>query len=360
MRTGFLSFLLAATALADGPSFEVASIKSAQPPQGAAIFAGGRVRIGMQIDKGRVEIGMMPLQQLLLQAFGVKQYQLQGPDWMGQQPWDIQATLPDGANPDQVPKMLENLLIERFGLKYHREKKDQDVSALVLGKPPLKLKEVQPSNEPPPVDANAIEALGGARISINGPGGRAGFPDGGRGAFPPDGGRGGPGGGPDGRGGLPQGMSITIRGGGGPGGGGPLGGIGAGVNSLKITPGEGGQMQLEVEANMSGFADLMSQLLGKPVIDATGLKGTYSAALALSMQDMIGALGRGRGGADFGGRGGFPGGGGAGAPAGLAADPGSTASVQDSIQKLGLKIETRKAPMDLIVIDKLSKTPSDN
>jgi uncharacterized protein (TIGR03435 family) len=62
--------------------------------------------------------------------------------------------------------MLQALLADRFQLKFHREKRDLPVYALVLGKTPLKLKEVPPS--PDDVDDNShglatnVAASGGA------------------------------------------------------------------------------------------------------------------------------------------------------------------------------------------------------
>jgi uncharacterized protein (TIGR03435 family) len=53
---------------------------------------------------------------------------------------------------------------------------------------------------------------------------------------------------------------------------------------------------------------------------------------------------------------------GAAGPAGLAgaaSDPGGS-SIFDSVQKLGLKLEPRKVPVEMIVIDKIEKTPTEN
>jgi uncharacterized protein (TIGR03435 family) len=35
-------------------------------------------------------------------------------------------------------------------------------------------------------------------------------------------------------------------------------------------------------------------------------------------------------------------------------------SLFDSLQKVGLKLDARKAPMDVLVIDEVRKTPTDN
>jgi uncharacterized protein (TIGR03435 family) len=41
-------------------------------------------------------------------------------------------------------------------------------------------------------------------------------------------------------------------------------------------------------------------------------------------------------------------------------DNGSIASLVDGLQQLGLKMDARKAPLDVLVIDQLSKTPTEN
>ena len=43
---------------------------------------------------------------------------------------DLQAKLPDGSTVDKVPEMLQALLADRFGLRLHRDAKDQPVYAL--------------------------------------------------------------------------------------------------------------------------------------------------------------------------------------------------------------------------------------
>jgi uncharacterized protein (TIGR03435 family) len=52
-------------------------------------------------------------------------------------------------------------------------------------------------------------------------------------------------------------------------------------------------------------------------------------------------------------------GGGARSPADAASDPGGL-SVFEAVQQLGLKLEPRKVPLDLIVIDHLEKAPTEN
>ena len=50
-------------------------------------------------------------------AYKLKAYQVIGPDWIKSSHWDIAATLPEGANKDQVPEMMQALLADRFKLE---------------------------------------------------------------------------------------------------------------------------------------------------------------------------------------------------------------------------------------------------
>ena len=67
--------------------------------------------------------------------------------------FDIAARLPEGATKDDVPEMLRALLVERFKLAAHREKSEQPVLGLVVGKGGPKLKES--TETPEAFDENA-------------------------------------------------------------------------------------------------------------------------------------------------------------------------------------------------------------
>jgi len=47
-------------------------------------------------------------------------------------------------------------------------------------------------------------------------------------------------------------------------------------------------------------------------------------------------------------------------PAAAASDPGGGSSVFGSVQKLGLKLEPRKAKVEQLAIDHVEKTPAEN
>jgi uncharacterized protein (TIGR03435 family) len=134
-------FLLAVATLAAAqtpPAFEVASIRIGQPFSMELLRAGG---IGMKIDASRVVIHSWTLADMIGAAYKVRIDQISGPDWMGGQRFDVQATLPEGAKSDQVPDMLQSLLTERFGMAAHRGQKVMPVYALSVGKTGAKLQD---------------------------------------------------------------------------------------------------------------------------------------------------------------------------------------------------------------------------
>ena len=106
----------------------------------------------------------------------------------------------------------------------------------------------------------------------------------------------------------------------------------------------------------------------KPVLDKTELKGNYQVAVDISMADILamaraemGDLGVGATGGATGGASAAGGGAGSGTAAKEASDPGGGgATVYASVEKLGLKLEQRKAPVEQIIVDSAEKTPTEN
>jgi uncharacterized protein (TIGR03435 family) len=130
---------------------------------------------------------------------------------------------------------------------------------------------------------------------------------------------------------------------------------------MKISPAPGGAgLRVEAQsATMVALADMLSRLVDRPVVDMTGLKGKYEIAVDLSQENMrimttsagFAMAGMGPGGAG-------PDGGhgsGDGSAAGESGNP-----VFQSMQQLGLRLEARKAPMEMIVVDHSEKNPLEN
>lgn len=313
--TGVLA--LAAGALfgqpAAAPTFDVASIKPVDMPTAAQI-ASGKLHAGMKIDAARVDIGLTSLMDLICKAYDVKQFQVQGPSWlnnqMSTQRFDVMAKMPEGATKEQVPQMLQALLAERFKLEVHKEKKEQAVYALVVAKGGPKMKESDPlpGALPPEAGGPTAASSGSNQVTIN---------QSAKGVVTSDGE------------GTQQKMTMAD-----------------------------GKMHLEISrAPIGKFADGISPLLDRPVVDMTELKGRYEITMEISMQDMMNAARK--LGAPVPNAAPASGGGDAARPADAAGDP-AGGSIFASIQALGLKLEPRKLPLDLIVIDKVEKMPTDN
>jgi len=74
-----------------------------------------------------------------------------GPGWMESQHFDIDAITPGEVKPTRLEQMqmLRALLVERFGLKFHRQEKEFSIYALTVAKGGSKLKEAEKPDDPP-------------------------------------------------------------------------------------------------------------------------------------------------------------------------------------------------------------------
>jgi uncharacterized protein (TIGR03435 family) len=115
-------------------AFEVASVRLNKSGTGSSRFNSG---------KGSVHSTNVSLRDLIRFAYGVKDYQLTGPDWLATQRFDIVAKAEAPVPDDQLMAMLQTLLAERFKLAIHRETKERTVYELVVGKNGPRLHEVE-------------------------------------------------------------------------------------------------------------------------------------------------------------------------------------------------------------------------
>ena len=67
-----------------------------------------------------------------MEAYSVRAHQVVGPGWLDGQKYDVVAKMPTGTSKVEVRCMLQTLLAERFGLRFHRESRDLRVYALVV------------------------------------------------------------------------------------------------------------------------------------------------------------------------------------------------------------------------------------
>jgi uncharacterized protein (TIGR03435 family) len=265
----------------DAPSFEVASIK---PAASSPISCSGGPGT---TDPGMWKCSSVPLSFLISNAYGLEMYQFTAPVWMRGATFDITAKVPAGTTKEQFQRMQQNLLVERFKLTLHHEQKEMVVYELTVAKSGLKMKESAPGAPAVPVDPWA-----GPQYSV----GKDGYP-----VFPA------------GRGGL-AGMSGRYR--------------WTGVN-----------------LSMQEIVKALPLQLGRPVIDATGLKGRYDFDITWVidmsyLQGLLAARGE--------------------EVSGLA-EVGDGPTLQRAFQdQLGLKLEAKKGTGDIVVVDHVEKVPIGN
>jgi uncharacterized protein (TIGR03435 family) len=123
--TAGLAAVAVAIASAQGPAFDAASVKvnqSGSPDSTIGIIPGGAYRA---INT--------TLARIIPDAFDVMPFQVTGgPAWLAIERFDINARPPADARPDQLPAMLQALLVERFALKAHRDRQERPIYALTL------------------------------------------------------------------------------------------------------------------------------------------------------------------------------------------------------------------------------------
>jgi uncharacterized protein (TIGR03435 family) len=305
-------------------AFDVATVKPSSldlTKIGAMAQAGHMPRLGPHVEGLRAEYNVMSLKELIATAYKVKVYQVTGPSWIGKdafdtsiQRFDIVANMPEGSSKDDAPKMLQALLADRFKLTVHRETAEHPVMALLVAKGGSKLKESPTA--PVPIDPDAPLKPGEMKMD-----------------------------GPDGPIRITRNSDGTIT-----------QNMGAkGIVTMKMDA-QGIHISADT-MTMDGFADQLTGLMkmgggNQTVVDMTGLKGNYQVAFDMSMADLMAAA-RAMG-TDV------PTTKEKGAAGIVEADDPSGSTVYSSVQKLGLKLEQRKANLEQIVVDHAEKMPTEN
>jgi uncharacterized protein (TIGR03435 family) len=231
MLKTFVILLLSVAALS-AQNFEIASVKRSAPGSGADVLP-------PQQDPARINYTGVTLKPVLALAYGVTPEQITGPKWLGDERFDIVATLPAGATPQQIPVMLQHLLTDRFGMTVHEDNKTTTFFALVPAKGGAKMKSVEKPEISATVDLSSD--------------------------------------------------NIQLKG-----------------------------------YTLPAFARFLSTSMGHPVVDETGLQGSYDITLYLSMADI------------------------------------KTGKIRIAIQQLGLQFENRTGPVKSLVVDKANKVPTEN
>jgi len=136
-RTGIVLFVAAAAwpqAQTSRPAYEVASIK---------VNTGGTNGSSSNGTRGQVVFDNQTLHRLVERAYGVKPFEVFGPDWIANVRFDITAKYPAEMKNEDRPAMLRTLLEDRLKLAVHRETRELPGYALVAAKSGFKLKPVE-------------------------------------------------------------------------------------------------------------------------------------------------------------------------------------------------------------------------
>lgn len=106
-----------------------------------------------------------------------------------------------------------------------------------------------------------------------------------------------------------------------------------------------GRDRLEAKkVTLSALADWLTRLLDRPAVDMTGMNGTYDFSLEYSLEELRNLLRSSTGGARE-------------LPASV---PDSGNSIFASLEAVGLRLEPRKAPIEVVVVDRIERTPTEN
>ncbi len=93
----------------------------------------------------------------------------------------------------------------------------------------------------------------------------------------------------------------------------------------------GGRWRMTAQITMRRLAEILTEQAGRPILDQTGLPGAYDLALEWSANDN--------------------------ASSEKDASPSLFTALQE---QLGLKLESVRAPVESIVVDKIDRSPSEN
>jgi len=257
---------------------------------------GGQVL--MRMTPGRFE-SSVPVGVLLRQALQKPDYQIVGaPGWMDTERYSITAKPPEGVPPTAISVLLLNLLKDQFQLATHLETREQAIFHLVRARTDGRL---GPDLKATSVECQTTiaERLAAAKAAT-------------------------------GRGGPPPPLPALP---------GPNDPLPCGF--VRIPPGLVAGSGRTIAELASGT---LSDLTGRPVIDKTGLTGLYDFTLKYSPE-----LGRVAG---------PPGLLSPGAPA-LAIDPDAPSLSVALQEQLGLKLESARGPVEVVVIDRFEKPTLD-
>jgi uncharacterized protein (TIGR03435 family) len=101
-----------------------------------------RFSMRFRVDPTMIDVTAQPLRTYVLQAYGLKTYQLiaNGPAWIESDRYDIAARTTEAASRAEMLLMLRNALADRFRLPVHAEAREMTVYFLTVDRREAKLK----------------------------------------------------------------------------------------------------------------------------------------------------------------------------------------------------------------------------
>ena len=279
-------------------AFEVASVKPSNPNPDPANPL-NMIALMMPQPGGRFTATNTPLRMLIMAAFGLKQEgQLAGgtPDLLAAK-YDITAKAADAATiGKELPQLLRSLLADRFKLKAHTESRELPLYDLVVARSDGRL---GPNLRPSQSDcsnADKVLAEQGAALAKGDVGGFVG---------------------------KPKPCSVATDPSGGP------------LNLMLRADGQ----------EMKQVVEILTQFTGRAVRDKTGLTGRYDFDMRLDLQ-MVLAMAQKMGAT-------IP-------PAATNIPQADGSSLMTTLnEQLGLKLESVRAPVDVVVIDRVEPPEPD-
>lgn len=132
-----------------GPQVEAVSIRS-NPSAGLGQHT-------LKIDPSHLTITNISLEGLLTNVYGLKEYQLEAPDWTKRVSFDVEASFSGAKETENLELLLQPVVAQRFKLEFHSETRNGKVYQLSIAAQSAK---VRPATEHSPPFLNHIEADG--------------------------------------------------------------------------------------------------------------------------------------------------------------------------------------------------------
>jgi uncharacterized protein (TIGR03435 family) len=256
-----------------------------------------QVTAGVRIAGSQVRFVGLPLKEYIVNAFGVKPQQIVGPDWLGQ--GDQRFDLAATIPAGGSAEQLPEMLQALLADRFQMKmhRESREFPVYALGVAKGG-PTFQPSKPPEPAAAAAAgEKPPPVNVVATG---------------------------------TNSGTSIDLGGG---------SSVAFGNNQLVVR-----------KMTMATFAELLTRFVDRAVVDQTGLAGDYDIVIDIAPEDFQGLMIR------------------SAVNAGVALPPqalrmldnANTDPLSGPLRNVGLTLESRRAPLDVIVVDSIAKTPTEN